>query len=119
MPFSGEIWIERDDFMEDPPRKFFRLSPGREVRLRSAYYLTCTAVEKDSSGAVHLVRCTYDPESRGGGTPDGRKVRGTLHWVSVAHAADAEVRLYDHLFTHPDPDEVEPGKTWLDNITSC
>ena len=116
VPFSREIWIERDDFMEDPPRKFFRLAPGREVRLRSAYYVTCAGVEKDADGAITGVRCTYDPESRGGGTPDGRKVRGTLHWVSIAHAREAEVRLYDHLFTKPDPDDVEPGRTWLDNI---
>jgi glutaminyl-tRNA synthetase len=116
VPFSKELWIERDDFMEEPPRKFFRLAPGREVRLRSAYYITCTGVEKDADGQIGALRCTYDPATRGGGSPDGRKVKGTLHWVSAAHAIDAEVRLYDHLFSRPDPDEVEPGRTWLDNI---
>ncbi|MCZ6697079.1 MAG: glutamine--tRNA ligase/YqeY domain fusion protein [Acidobacteria bacterium] len=116
VPFSKEIWIERGDFMEDPPKKFFRLSPGREVRLRRAYYITCTGVEKDASGEVTLLRCTYDPATRGGDSPDKRKVRGTLHWVSVDHALDAEVRIYDHLFTTPDPDAVDPGKTWLDNL---
>jgi glutaminyl-tRNA synthetase len=116
VPFSKELWIERGDFMEAPPRKFFRLTPGREVRLRSAYYITCTGVEKDADGQIGALRCTYDPATRGGGSPDGRKVKGTLHWVSAAHAIDAEVRLYDHLFTRPDPDEVEPGRTWLDNI---
>ena len=116
VPFSKEIWIERNDFMEDPPKKFFRLAPGREVRLRSAYYITCTGVEKDDSGEVTLLRCTYDPATRGGGSPDGRKVRGTLHWVPAAEAIDAEIRLFDHLFTKADPDDVDPGKTWLDNI---
>jgi glutaminyl-tRNA synthetase len=116
VPFSKEIWIEREDFMQEPPKKFFRLAPGREVRLRSAYYITCTGFETDSSGEVALLRCTYDPETRGGDSPDKRKVRGTLHWVPVSQALDAEIRLYDHLFTKPDPDEVEPGKTWLDNI---
>ncbi|MEE9219295.1 MAG: glutamine--tRNA ligase/YqeY domain fusion protein [Acidobacteriota bacterium] len=116
VPFSKELWIEREDFMEDPPKKFFRLAPGREVRLRSAYFVKCTGVEKNAGGELALLRCTYDPATRGGDSPDGRKVRGTLHWVSVAHALDAEVRLYDHLFTKPDPGDVEPGKTWLDNI---
>jgi glutaminyl-tRNA synthetase len=116
VPFGRELWIERDDFMEDPPSKFFRLAPGREVRLRSAYYVTCTGVEKDARGEVSLLRCSYDPATRGGGAPDGRKVKGTLHWVAAAAAVDAEVRLYDHLFNRPDPDDVEPGKSWLDNI---
>jgi glutaminyl-tRNA synthetase len=103
--FSRELYIERDDFMEDPPKKFFRLTPGREVRLRYAYLITCKEVEKDAAGEVRLLRCTYDPVSRGGDAPDGRKVRGTLHWVSAAHSVSAEVRLYDHLFT-----QAEPGK---------
>ncbi len=103
VPFSRELWIERADFMEDPPKKFFRLAPGREVRLRSAYFITCTDVVKDADGRVVELRCTYDPESRGGSAPDGRKVKATLHWVSAAHAVPAEVRLYDHLFSHPFP----------------
>ncbi|MFT4569666.1 MAG: glutaminyl-tRNA synthetase [Hyphomicrobiaceae bacterium] len=101
--FSGELWIERDDFMEDPPRKFFRLGPGREVRLRYAYFITCQEVVKDESGEITELRCTYDPATRGGDSPDGRKVKGTLHWVSAAHAMDAEVRLYEPLFTDEDP----------------
>jgi glutaminyl-tRNA synthetase len=116
VPFGREIWIERGDFMEDPPKKFFRLAPGREVRLRSAYYVTCAGFEKDANGQVNLLRCSYDPATRGGGAPDGRKVKGTLHWVPAANAVDAEIRLYDHLFTKPDPDDVDPGQTWLDNI---
>jgi glutaminyl-tRNA synthetase len=98
VPFSREIWIERDDFMEDPPKKFFRLAPGREVRLRSAYFVTCHDVVKDASGHVIELRCTYDPATRGGSAPDGRRPKATLHWVSAAHAVPAEVRLYDHLF---------------------
>ncbi len=101
--FSRELWIERDDFMEDPPKKFFRLAPGREVRLRSAYYITCTDVIKDADGTVTELRCTYDPDTRGGSSPDGRKVKATLHWVSAAHAVRAEVRLYDHLFADSFP----------------
>ena len=103
VPFSREIYIEREDFMEDPPKKFFRLGPGREVRLRYAYFITCTDVIKDADGEVIELRCTYDPETRGGNAPDGRKVKGTLHWVSAARAVEAEVRLYDHLFTKPVP----------------
>ena len=103
VPFSRELWIERQDFMEDPPKKFFRLSPGREVRLRYAYYVTCNDVIKDASGNVIELRCTYDPATRGGGSPDGRKVKGTLHWVSASHSATAEVRLYDTLFTAETP----------------
>ena len=103
VPFSRELFIERDDFMEEPPKKFFRLAPGREVRLRGAYFVTCTGVEKDASGAVTGLRCTYDPETRGGDSPSGRKVKATLHWVSAAHALDAEVRLYDRLFTSETP----------------
>jgi len=103
VPFTRELWIERDDFMEDPPKKFFRLAPGREVRLRSAYFVTCTDVIKDAEGNVTELRCTYDPATRGGAAPDGRKVKATLHWVSAAHAVPAEVRLYDHLFSSPFP----------------
>ena len=99
VPFGRELYIEREDFMEDPPKKFFRLAPGREVRLRYAYFITCTDVVKDAEGNVTELRCTYDPATRGGDAPDGRKVKGTLHWVSAAHAIDAEVRLYEHLFT--------------------
>ncbi len=103
VPFGREVYIERDDFMEDPPKKFFRLAPGREVRLRYAYLVTCTDVVKDADGHVVELRGTYDPATRGGNAPDGRKVKATLHWVSAAHAADARVRLYDHLFARPDP----------------
>jgi len=103
VPFSRELWIEREDFMEDPPKKFFRLAPGREVRLRSAYFITCNEVVKDADGRIIELRCTYDPDSRGGSTPDGRKVKATLHWVSAAHGVPAQVRLYDHLFTEPYP----------------
>ena len=103
VPFGRELWIEREDFMEDPPKKFFRLAPGREVRLRYAYFITCTEVVKDAAGEVVELRCTYDPATRGGDAPDGRKVKATLHWVSAAHAIGAEVRLYDHLFTPPNP----------------
>jgi len=102
VPFSRELYIEREDFLEDPPKKFFRLGPGREVRLRYAYFVTCTNVIKDPSGEVIELRCTYDPATRGGNAPDGRKVKGTLHWVSVAHAVPAEIRLYDRLFTESD-----------------
>jgi glutaminyl-tRNA synthetase len=103
VPFSREIFIERDDFMEEPPRKFFRLAPGREVRLRYAYFITCREVIKNDAGEVVELRCTYDPATRGGNAPDGRKVKATLHWVSAAHAVGAEVRIYDHLFTRPEP----------------
>jgi glutaminyl-tRNA synthetase len=103
VPFSRELWIERDDFMEEPAPKFFRLAPGREVRLRAAYFITCKDVVKDGSGRVVELRCTYDPATRGGDAPDGRRPKATLHWVSAAHAVPAEVRLYDHLYTRPDP----------------
>ena len=103
VPFSRELYVERDDFMEDPPKKFFRLAPGREVRLRYAYFVTCREAVKDSSGEVVELRCTYDPATRGGDAPDGRKVKATLHWVSAAHAVSAEVRLYDRLFAAPEP----------------
>jgi len=114
VPFSRELWIERDDFMEDPPKKFFRLAPGREVRLRYAYFIKCEEIVKDpKSGEVVELRCTYDPATRGGDTPpDGRKVKATLHWVSVPHAAEAEVRLYGTLFTVRDPMDVPEGTDW-------
>lgn len=116
VPFSREIYVERSDFMEDPPKKFYRLSPGTEVRLMNAYYITCTDVIKDDSGNVVELHCTYDPESQGGMSPDGRKVRGTLHWVSARHAVEAECRLYDYLFTKADPYEVEEGGQFTDNV---
>ena len=104
VPFGRRLFIERADFMEDPPKKFFRLGPGREVRLRYAYFITCQSVEKDADGNITRLICTYDPETRGGHAPDGRKVKGTIHWVSAKHAVDAEVRLYDRLFTEPEPE---------------
>jgi glutaminyl-tRNA synthetase len=116
LPFSGELYVEQEDFREDAPRKWFRLAPGREVRLKHAYYITCVQVIKDDAGNVVELRCTYDPESRGGSTPDGRRVRGTLHWVSAQHAVDAEARLYDRLFTKPDPMELEEGQDWTDSL---
>lgn len=115
--FGRELYIERDDFMEDPPKKFFRLSPGKEVRLRWAYFITCTGVVKNDAGEVIEVHCTYDPATRGGDAPDGRKVKATLHWVSAKHAVAAEVRLYDHLFCKEDPDEVaDPSLDWKSNL---
>ncbi|MDE7072681.1 MAG: glutamine--tRNA ligase/YqeY domain fusion protein, partial [Bacteroidales bacterium] len=114
--FSRELYIEREDFMENPPKKFFRLSPGTEVRLRYAYFVKCTHVEKDAQGNVTEIHCTYDPASRGGNSPDGRKVKSTIHWVSAPHAKDAEVRVFDRLFKVPAPDEAEEGKTFLDNL---
>ena len=113
VPFSRELWIERDDFMEDPPRKFFRLAPGREVRLRYAYFITCHDVVKDANGEIVELRCTYDPATKGGNAPDGRKVKATMHWVSAPHAVEAEVRQYEHLFA-----TEEPGASgdYLDNI---
>jgi glutaminyl-tRNA synthetase len=117
VPFSRVLYIEREDFMEDPPKKFFRLAPGREVRLRYAYFIKCVEVVKDpQSGEVTEVRCTYDPATRGGDSPDGRKVKATLHWVSAAHAVPAEVRLYDTLFTKRDAGEVEEGADWKVNL---
>ena len=107
MPFSKVIYIERDDFHEDPPKKFFRLAPGREVRLRYAYFITCTGVVKDVNGEITELRCTYDPESRGGNAPDGRRVKATMHWVSAAHALEAEVRIYEHLLAKPELDGTE------------
>ncbi|MBZ5524571.1 MAG: hypothetical protein LAP21_20215 [Acidobacteriia bacterium] len=114
VPFSRELYIEQDDFREDPPKKFFRLSPGKEVRLRCAYFITCQDVVKDASGAIVELRCTYDPATRGGDSPDGRKVKATLHWVSAAHATPAEVRLYDRLFSVENPETDEAGKTFTD-----
>jgi glutaminyl-tRNA synthetase len=117
VPFSKEIYIERSDFMEDPPRKYFRLAPGREVRLLGAYYVTCTGVVKDDQGQVVEVICTYDPQSQGGNSPDGRKVKGTIHWVSAAHAYTGEVRLFDRLFTRENPYEVdEEGQDFISNL---
>ena len=111
VPFSKVLYIERDDFMEDPPKKFFRMAPGREVRLRYAYFIKCEEVVKDpATGEITELRCTYDPATRGGDAPDGRKVKATLHWVSAARAVEAEVRLYDHLFTQPDPDDAPEGQ---------
>lgn len=114
VPFSRELFIERDDFREDPPKKFHRLYPGSEVRLRYAYYLTCREVIKNDAGDIVELRCVYDPESRGGSTPDGRKVKGTIHWVSAQHAVPAEVRLYDHLFTSPTPGSTPEGVEFTD-----
>jgi glutaminyl-tRNA synthetase len=116
LPFSRVLWIERDDFRETPPPKYFRLYPGNEVRLRSAYLVRCTGVVKDEAGAVVEVRCTYDPATRGGSAPAGRKVQATLHWLSAADAVPAEVRLYDRLLTRPDAGDVEEGKDWKANI---
>ena len=114
VPFSRELYIERDDFREDPPKKFHRLFPGSEVRLRYAYYVTCKDVIKDADGNIVELRCTYDPESKGGATPDGRKIKGTIHWVSVPHAVSAEVRLYEHLFTSPTPGNTPEGVEFTD-----
>jgi glutaminyl-tRNA synthetase len=122
VPFGREIYIEQEDFMEDPPKKFYRLGPGREVRLRNAYWITCQDFVKDDDGNVVELHCTYDPDTYGGSNPppdeDGnvRKVKGTLHWVPAAEAIDAEVRLYDHLFTVEDPLDVPDDGNWLDNV---
>jgi glutaminyl-tRNA synthetase len=116
VPFSRELYVEREDFMEQPPKKFYRLSPGREVRLRYAYFIKCTDVVKDTEGNIIELHCTYDPATRGGDAPDGRKVKSTLHWVSAPHALDAEVRLYDYLFTKENPDEVEEGQDFKSNL---
>jgi glutaminyl-tRNA synthetase len=113
---TRELWIERDDFMEEPPKKFHRLAPGREVRLRWGYIVRCDEVVKNAAGEVVELRCSHDPATRGGGTPDGRKVQGTIHWVSAADAVDAEVRLYDHLFANPDPDDVPEGVDWITTV---
>ncbi len=115
-PFSRELYIERDDFMEDPPKKFFRMGPGREVRLRYAYLVTCTAVVKDEDGLITEIRCTYDPDTRGGNAPDGRRVKGTLHWVSAAHSFPVEARLYDRLFNKENPMDNEDGIDFTSNL---
>ncbi len=116
VPFSKVLYIEQEDFMEDPPKKFYRLALGREVRLRYAYFITCTGVIKDAEGNAIELRCTYDPATRGGDAPDGRKVKATLHWVSAAHAIPAQVRLYDQLFSKPNPDDVETGEDFTVNL---
>src|SRR5216684_2879156 len=116
VPFSTVLYIEQDDFREDPPKQYFRLSPGREVRLRYAFFITCTSVVKDENGQVVEIHCTYDPATRGGNAPDGRKVKSTIHWVSAAHAVDAEVRLYENLFSKEDPGKVEEGQDFLSNL---
>jgi glutaminyl-tRNA synthetase len=116
VPFSGEIYIEHDDFREVPPPKYYRLSPGKEVRLRNAYFITAQSVVKDETGNIVEVHCTYDPASRGGNSPDGRKVKSTMHWVSAAHAISAEIRLYDKLFTKADPADFEEGQDVLSNL---
>jgi glutaminyl-tRNA synthetase len=127
VPFSRVLYIEQDDFREDPPRKYYRLTPGREVRLRYAYFITCTGAVKDENGNVVEVHCTYDPATQGGNAPDGRKVKSTMHWVSAAHAIDAEVRLYHHLFTRENPDDDSEGLDFtayinpdsLEVLTAC
>jgi len=116
VPFSKVLYIEQDDFREDPPKQYFRLAPGREVRLRYAYLVTCTGVVKDESGRVVELRCTYDPATRGGNTPDGRKVKSTIHWVSAAHAVPCEVRIYDNLFTKENPSDLEEGEDFTSNL---
>jgi glutaminyl-tRNA synthetase len=119
VPFSRVLYVEQDDFQENPPKDFFRLTPGREVRLRYAYFVKCTGITKDpKTGQVSELRCTYDPATRGGDAPDGRKVKGTIHWVSAQHAVDAEVRLYDHLFSKADVDDVPEGQTYLANLNT-
>jgi len=117
VPFSGELFIEHDDFREVPPPKYYRLSPGQQVRLRYGYIVTCTGVKKDPrTGRVEEVRCSYDPATRGGNAPDNRKVKATIHWVSAAHAIRAEVRLYDHLFLAEYPQQVPAGMDWKDTV---
>ncbi len=116
VPFSRELFIEQDDFREDPPKQYYRLSPGREVRLRWGYFITCVSVVKDESGTPVELHCTYDPATRGGNAPDGRRVKATIHWVSAAHAVDAEVRIYENLFTAEDPSEAPEGGDFLDNL---
>ena len=116
VPFSRVLYIEQDDFREDPPKQYYRLSPGKEVRLRYGYFVTCTSVVKNEKGEVVEIHCTYDPATRGGNAPDGRKVKSTIHWVSAAHAVDAEVRLYDNLFTKPNPNDAAPGQDFTANL---
>jgi glutaminyl-tRNA synthetase len=116
IPFSRELYIERDDFMEDPPKKFFRLAPGREVRLRGTYFVTCQRAVKDDAGEIVELRCTYDPATRGGNAPDGRKPKATIHWVPAAHAVAAEARLYDRLFTNMTPGDEADGGNWRTSL---
>jgi glutaminyl-tRNA synthetase len=116
VPFSKILYIEQDDFREDPPKQYFRLAPGREVRLRYGYFITCKSFVKDADGNVVELHCTYDPATRGGNAPDGRKVKSTIHWVSAAHALDCEVRLYDNLFTKENPNELEEGQNITANL---
>src|SRR5208282_6145432 len=117
VPFSRVLYIEQDDFKEVPPKQFYRLSPGREVRLRYGYFITCTSVVKDEkTGDVTEIHCTYDPATRGGNAPDGRKVKSTIHWVSAAHAIDAEARLYENLFTREDPNQTDEGENFTANL---
>jgi glutaminyl-tRNA synthetase len=116
IPFTKEIYIERADFMEDPPKKFFRLAPGREVRLRYGFFITCTDVIKNDAEEIVEIHCTYDPETRGGNAPDGRKVKGTIHWVSATESVTCEVRLYDRLFAVADPEDVPEGGDFVDNL---
>jgi glutaminyl-tRNA synthetase len=116
VPFSGVLYIEQDDFREIPPKGYFRLSPGKEVRLRYGYFITAQSVVKNAQGEVVEVHATYDPATRGGNAPDGRKVKSTIHWVSAAHAIDAEVRIYDNLFSNPDPGDVPEGKDFTANL---
>jgi glutaminyl-tRNA synthetase len=116
VPFSKVLYIEQDDFREDPPKQYFRLSPGREVRLRYGYFLTCTSVVKNEAGEVMEVHCTYDPATRGGNAPDGRKVKATIHWVSAQHSVSAEVRLYDNLFTKENPNDAPEGQDFTANL---
>ncbi len=116
VPFSRQLYIEQEDFMEQPPKKFYRLAPGREVRLRYAYFITCTDVVKDENGRVVELHCTYDPATRGGDAPDGRKVKSTLHWVSAPHSLKARVQLYDHLFTKKNPDDAPEGEDFKSNL---
>jgi glutaminyl-tRNA synthetase len=116
VPFSKVLYIEQDDFREDPPKQYYRLSPGREVRLRYGYFITAKSVVKNDKGEVVEVHCTYDPATRGGNAPDGRKVKSTIHWVSAAHAVDAEVRIYDKLFTKEDPNQLEDGQEFTANL---
>ena len=118
LSFSRTIYIEKNDFMEDPPKKFFRLAPGKEVRLRYAYFIICDEIIKDNSGNILELRCSYDADTRGGNAPDGRKVKGTIHWVSAEHAFKTEVRLYDRLFNDPKPDSNRHQKNWKDFLNS-
>ncbi|MHC4131496.1 MAG: glutamine--tRNA ligase/YqeY domain fusion protein [Planctomycetota bacterium] len=118
VPFSRELYIEQEDFMEEPPKKFYRLAPGREVRFRYAYFIKCTNVVKNDKGQITELHCTYDPDTKGGDAPDGRKVKSTLHWISAKQAVDAEVRLYDNLFTKENPDEVEEGQVFTSNLNA-